>query len=162
MTKAEKVIVWGSTAVMTGTGIVIAWMEYVLTAPQPWAVVNHPWQPFILKLHIISAPVMVFGIGMISMRHIWPHFKNGLKKGRRSGIWNMLLAIPMIGTGYALQALSNAGWLQVMGYLHFALGTIFGAIAFIHFLATARKTRQAPPKTSATPRWRRRRNASTV
>lgn len=143
MTKAEKITVWGSTAVMTLTGVAIAWMEYVMKpADGSFAVVNHPWQPFMLKLHILSAPVMVFGIGMIAMRHIWPHYTAGLKKGRRSGIWSMLLTVPMIVSGYVIQALTSATWLLVLGYVHFALGMLFGLGAAVHFVATNRKTRQ--------------------
>lgn len=157
MTKAEKVTVWSSTAVMTITGFVIAWMEYVLKPADTFAIVNHPWQPFLLKLHILSAPVMVFGIGMIAMRHIWPHFKNGLKKGRRSGVSSMLLMVPMILSGYAIQVLTNATWLTVVGYIHFALGAAFGVGAVVHFVATNRKNRRTTfPYSPATERPARR------
>ena len=138
MNKAEKITVWGSTAVMTVTGVALAGMEYLLEPADPFAVVNHPWQPAMLKLHILSAPVMVFGIGMIFMRHIWPHFRAGLKKGRRSGIWSMLLTVPMIATGYALQVLSSVSWLNTLGYVHFALGSAFAIGGGLHFLATRR------------------------
>ena len=143
MNRAEKITVWGSTAVMTATGVALAGMEYLLEPADPFAVVNHPWQPAILKVHILSAPVLVFGIGMIFMRHIWPHFRTGLKKGRRSGIWSMLLTVPMIVTGYALQVLSSASWLDALGYVHFALGTAFGLGGAIHFVATRRRKRRA-------------------
>jgi hypothetical protein len=143
MTRAEKITVWGSTAVMTITGVAIAWMEYVLEPADAFAVVNHPWQPVLLKVHILSAPVMVFGIGMIFLRHIWPHFRTGLKKGRRSGIWSMVLTIPMIVTGYALQVMSNVGWLTTLGYIHFALGSAFAVGGALHFLATRRSQRRS-------------------
>lgn len=143
MTKVEKITVWGSTALMTATGVAIAWMEYMLQPADPFAVVNHPWQPLLLKLHILSAPIMIFGIGMISMRHIWPHFRNGLRKGRRSGLWSMLLTVPMILTGYALQVVTQVGWLNVLGYLHLALGVAFAAGGGVHFFATRRKARRA-------------------
>ena len=143
MTKVEKITVWGSTAVMTVTGVAIAWMEYALEPVDPFAVVNHSWQPALLKVHILSAPVMVFGIGMIFMRHIWPHFRSGLAMGRRSGLWSMALTVPMIATGYALQVLSNAEWLTTLGYIHFALGTAFAVGGAVHFSATRRKRRRA-------------------
>ena len=143
MTKAEKITVWGSTAVMTATGVAIGWMEHAVTPSDAFAVVNHPWQPFLLKLHILSAPVMVFGIGMIFMRHIWPHFRNGLKMGRRSVIGSMLLTVPMIVSGYAIQVLTSASWLRILGWAHLVLGVMFAIGATIHFVATNRRARKA-------------------
>ena len=145
MTKTEKITVWGSTAVMTATGAALGGMEYFLEPADAFAVVNHPWQPWLLKLHILSAPIMVFGIGMIVMRHIWPHFRNGLKQGRRSGIWSMLLTVPMVLTGYALQVFTSGSWLTALGYAHFALGIAFAAGGAIHYMATKRKARRATP-----------------
>lgn len=144
MTTAEKITVWTSATVMTVTGVVIAWMDYVMKPADAFAVVNHPWQPALLKLHILSAPILVFGIGMIFMRHIWPHFRAGLTKGRRSGITSMLLTIPMILTGYALQVLTSTGWLTAVGYAHFALGTAFGIGGAVHYLATRRRRARQP------------------
>lgn len=143
MTKIEKVMVWGSTVAVTLTGTVYAWMKYTLEPADAFAVVNHPLQPLVLKLHIISGPFLIFGIGMITMRHIWPHFRSGWKKGRRSGITGALMALPMIATGYAIQAFSSAGWLLILGYIHFALGLVFAAGAAIHFVAIRRKTQTA-------------------
>lgn len=151
MNQAEKVTVWGSTAVMTVTGVALAGMEYLLEPADPFAVVNHAWQPAMLKLHILSAPVMVFGIGMIFMRHIWPHFRAGLKKGRRSGIWSMLLTVPMIATGYALQVLSSVSWLNTLGYVHLALGSAFAVGGALHFLATRRRQRRSADAGKAMP-----------
>lgn len=158
MTNVEKVMVWGSTAVVAVTGTALAWMKYVLHTADVFAVVNHPLQPFVLKLHIVSAPFLIFGIGMITMRHIWPHFRSGWKRGRRSGISSALLALPMIGTGYAIQALTNASWLRIIGYVHFVLGMIFAIGALIHYVAIRRRNNQSTlgpgypaPSTTATP-----------
>jgi hypothetical protein len=138
MTKLEKVMVWGSTAAVTATGLVYSWMKYMLQPVDTFAVINHPLQPLVLKLHIVTAPFLVFGVGMIAMRHIWPHFKAGLRKGRRSGISSMLLLVPMIATGYALQALTSAPWLRAIGLIHLGLGVVFAIGAAIHYAATTR------------------------
>lgn len=143
MMKFEKVVVWGSTAAVTSTGVAYGWMKYMMQSADPFAIVNHPLQQVMLKIHIVTAPILIFGIGMILLRHIWPHFRNGLKAGRRSGIWSALITLPMIATGYAIQVLTSASWLRVIGYLHLGLGLIFGAAALVHAVATRRKQRLA-------------------
>lgn len=143
MTRVEKVMVWGSTAAVTVTGSIYGVMKYLMTPTDPFAVVNHPLQPVVLKLHIISGPFLIFGIGMITMRHIWPHFKSGWKKGRKSGIGSAVLALPMIATGYAIQAITSASWLTIIGYVHLALGLAFAAGAAVHYVKVKRKTARA-------------------
>ena len=168
MTKVEKVMVWGSTVAVTATGVAYAWMKYLLHPLDSFAVINHPLQPLVLKLHIVSAPFLVFGIGMIALRHIWPHFRAGLRKGRRSGVSSMLILIPMIATGYALQALSSASWLRIIGLVHLGLGLIFAIGAALHYVATNRRTAanqdfEAPQMQSVKHDWRwnnRKRSAS--
>lgn len=140
MTRFEKYAVWGSTTAVAATGIVYAWMKYLLEPADAFAVVNHPLQPLVLKLHIVTAPVMVFAIGMIAMRHIWPHFRKGLARGRRSGVSSMLVIVPMIATGYALQVFASERVLRWLGYIHLGLGLIFSAAALLHGVAT----RKAP------------------
>lgn len=149
MMKFEKVVVWGSTATVTVTGVAYGCMKYLLQPADAFAIVNHPWQPFMLKLHIVSAPVLIFGIGMILMRHIWPHFRAGLKRGRRSGISSGLITIPLIATGYAIQVMTSASWLTFVGYVHFGLGIVFGVAALAHAIATRRRQRLALVKEAA-------------
>ncbi|MGQ0813057.1 MAG: hypothetical protein ACT4O1_01145 [Gemmatimonadota bacterium] len=139
MTRLEKWLVWGSTVAVTVTGTALGVMKYMMAPTDTFAVVNHPLQPLVLKLHIITAPFLIFGIGMITMRHIWPHFRSGWKRGRKSGVSSALLAMPMIGTGYAIQALTSSRWLALIGYLHFALGLVFAIGAAIHFVKTRRR-----------------------
>jgi hypothetical protein len=149
MMKFEKYVVWGSTTAVTGTGVVYGWMKHLMHPSDPFAVVNHSLQPLVLKLHIVSAPVLVFGIGMILMRHIWPHFRNGLRRGRRSGILSALITLPMIATGYALQASASVGWLKAIGYVHLGLGLVFGFAALAHALAT--RARRSASSMDAAP-----------
>ena len=59
---------------LTGTsGIGLLWTKYVLHNDDPWAVINHPLQPWFLKTHIVVTPLLVFALGMVTARHIWPY-----------------------------------------------------------------------------------------
>lgn len=141
MTTFEKVTVWTSTVAVTVTGTVYAGMKYLLQPADPYAIVNHPLQPLVLKLHIVTAPFLVFAIGLITLRHIWPHFQSGWKRARRSGMASALLTVPMIATGYAIQTLTSESWLRVFGYVHLALGILFGIGAASHLFASRRASK---------------------
>jgi hypothetical protein len=45
-------------------------MQHLMEPVNEWAVINHPLQPLVLKLHILVAPVMVFAVGMVAVNHM--------------------------------------------------------------------------------------------
>lgn len=141
MTRFERWLVWGSTAAVSLTGFVYAAMKYLMQPADEFAVVNHPLQPLVLKLHIITAPVLVFAIGMIALRHIWPHFRAGVKYARRSGIATAAVIAPMVLTGYLVQAVTHVPLLTALAWSHLALGTVFALGAAAH-VAVTRRPRQ--------------------
>src|SRR5262249_34490426 len=70
MTTLEKALVNLSSILVGLSGVVYAWMKYLMTTDDPYAVVNHPLQPWVLDLHLIAAPILVFSIGLIFMDHV--------------------------------------------------------------------------------------------
>lgn len=132
MSPFEKWLLLGSTAAVTLTGVVYGWMKYLLTPVEPWAVINHPLQPFMLKLHILVAPFAVFALGMIALRHVWAHFRRGVPARRRSGLLGMSSAIPMILTGYLIQSVTHVGWLAAFVWAHVITGTAYAVALLIH------------------------------
>jgi hypothetical protein len=141
MSTWEKHLIWWSTAAVALTGFVYAWMKYLLQPADEWAIVNHPLQPLILKLHILVAPVLVFAIGLITSRHILAHLRSRTPSGRRSGTSAALIIVPMILSGYLMQAVTHSGLLSALGYLHLAVGTVYAAAFLAHALATRRLRR---------------------
>lgn len=142
MNRFEKRLLWGSSGAVILTGFVYLWMKYALTPAQPWDVVNHPLQPLVLKLHILVAPVMVFAIGMITTRHIWRHFRENVARGRRSGITAALVVVPMVVTGYLIQAVTHAGWLKAIAYAHIGFSVVFSLGLALHYVATRNARRR--------------------
>lgn len=132
MTRSEKYLVWIASAGVTLTGVVYAWMKYVMRPADPFAVVNSPLQPLVLKLHIVSAPILVFAIGMIFTRHAWRNYRERVQSGRRSGLSALVVVLPMIATGYLVEVLADASWVRVLGYVHFALGSAFAVATLVH------------------------------
>jgi hypothetical protein len=107
------------------TGIGLFWTKYLITSDDPWAVINHPLQPWLLKAHILVVPALVFVLGLIATRHIWPHAKAGLRYGLRSGIITTLVTVPMIVSGYLIQVITQPGWLTGIAIVHIATGFLF-------------------------------------
>ena len=136
----EKWSVWSTTTVVSVTGVVYFWMKYFMQPIEPWAVINHPWQPWVLKLHIVSAPLLVFALGLITLRHIWEHFRSRVRWGRKSGIITAAVAGPMILTGYLIQSITHEGWLTVMAISHITLGLLFGVGLALHRVFVRRRS----------------------
>ena len=50
---------------VAATGIVYFCMKHLMATTDPFAVVNHPWQPAMLAVHIVAAPFFVVFFGML-------------------------------------------------------------------------------------------------
>lgn len=125
MSRLERWIVLVTSGATALTGVGLFWTKYLITSSDPWSVVNHPLQPLLLKAHILAAPGLVFALGMIAVRHVWQHYRAGLRRGRRSGIITALVTVPMVVSGYLIQAITAPTWLQLVAVVHIATSGIF-------------------------------------
>lgn len=143
MTSVEKWTVWVTSAVVFATGTVYLWMKYWLPAPDAFSIVHHPLQPLFLKLHILSAPLLVFALGSITLRHVWRHYMSGTRQGRVSGLSTALLVIPMVLTGYLIQAITGESALRAVALIHIITGLAYGVVVLVHQLLVRRGRRSA-------------------
>jgi hypothetical protein len=107
-----------SNLLVGGTGLVYAWMLYLVRPSDPYAVVNHPLQPQMQHLHILVAPLLVFVVGLVWQRHIWAHWSKGIRRARRSGISMVLTLVPMVVSGYLIQTAVDGGWRKAWVVVH--------------------------------------------
>ena len=107
-----------SNLLVGGTGLVYAWMRYAVEPEDPWAVVNHPWQPDVQHWHVLAAPLLVFACGMIWREHVWSGFRRGFPDRRRSGLFLGLMLVPMIASGYGIQVSVEESWRQAWIWIH--------------------------------------------
>ncbi len=157
MNRFERWAVWSTSVATVLTGVVYLWMKYLMVSHDPFAVVNHPLQPLVLKLHILVAPLLTFSLGVVALRHIWHHLKAGVREGRRSGLWTAVVLGPMILTGYLIQAITHEGWLKAMAYSHIGFGLAYGVALLAHqFSAGGKQARGVRAKQRRTRRRRRR------
>lgn len=132
MRRPTKWLLLGSSLATGITGVVYAWMKYLMEPSEPWAVINHPLQPWMLKAHILAAPVLVFAFGLIAVDHVWKHFRCLVPAGRRSGILAGALFAPMVMSGYLIQVFTHPGWLRAMVWAHLATGTVYLVAFLLH------------------------------
>lgn len=155
MTRLEKWSVLSTSVATAVTGVGYFGIKYLLEPAEPWAVINHPLQPWLLKAHILVAPFLVFSVGMITLRHVWRHFQSRTPWGRRSGILAALALAPMIVSGYLIQAVTHAGWLTVTAWAHIGFGAAYALGAALHWPALRRARAGTHPGTGNAPRRRR-------
>lgn len=136
MSPFERWSVWLTTAATLVTGVVYWWMKEMMTAADPWAVINHPLQPWVLKAHILVAPLLVFSVGLITSRHVWRHFRMGVGQGRKSGLIAAASFIVMVASGYALQVFTAETLLRFLGWTHLGLGIVYSLGVAAHYPAT--------------------------
>jgi hypothetical protein len=158
VTRFERWAVWSTSAATFVTGLIYLWMKYMLVSDDPLAVMNHPWQGAVLKAHILVAPLLVFSIGLVALRHVWRHLRANMQDGRRSGLLTVALLGPMIATGYLIQTITSQGWLRAMALSHMGLGLLYGVGLLAHqFAAGGRKARALRAETRRVRKRRRRR-----
>jgi hypothetical protein len=143
VTRFERWAVWISSVTTFVTGVVYLWLKYVVVSDDPFAVVNSPWQGPVLKLHIIAAPTLVFAFGLVAVRHVWRHLRGQVAAGRLSGLTGVGALIPMVATGYLIQAVTDEGWLRALAWAHIGTGLLFGVALLAHqFAAGGRQARE--------------------
>jgi hypothetical protein len=118
LTRFEAWTVHLATLLVGGTGLVYAWMLYLLSPVDELSVVNHPWQPDVQHLHVLAAPLLVFAAGLIWRRHVWNCWRLGVKDRHRSGVALALTLAPMTVSGYLLQTSVGETWRQVWLAVH--------------------------------------------
>jgi hypothetical protein len=119
-------------ALVTLTGVLLAWMKYGMKSDDPFSVVNHPMQPGMLAAHVLVAPVALFGLGWVFSTHIVPKFRSGAKPQRRSGLSSMWLIAPMVMSGYVLQVVTSDGARHWTAVTHWSTSAVFLIAYVIH------------------------------
>jgi hypothetical protein len=109
-----------SNLLVGGTGLVYAWMVFLVQPADPYAVVNHPLQPQVQHLHILIAPLLVFTAGLIWRRHAWSQWRRGVEDRRKSGLSLISLLVPMIVSGYLIQTATDDSWRRIWVWVHLA------------------------------------------
>lgn len=145
MTRAQTVYLHLCVLLTAATGVVFAWMKYFMTSSDEFAVANHPLQPHMLSAHVVVAPLLVFGLGWIFSDHIWPKFRGNGSPNRRSGLWSMVMIVPMTLSAYLMQISTNESLHEAMKWLHIVSSGLFTVAYVVHLIAKPRSAQRRDP-----------------
>jgi len=129
VSRGQTVFLHFANLAVSGTGLVYAWMRYLADPVDEWAIVNHPWQPLMQHLHVLSAPLLVFAIGVIWSVHAIAKLRNG-SRGRASGLGLMALFLPMAASGYLLQVAVDPEWRRRWIWIH-VMSSLLWVVVFV-------------------------------
>lgn len=118
MTRAERWLFDLSNLLVGATGIVYVVMKYFMEAADEWAVVNHPWQPHVQHLHVLTAPLIVFAGGLLWRHHVLDRMKNSGRNGKATGYALIAQFVPMVLSGYLIQVSVSETWRSVWIWVH--------------------------------------------
>jgi hypothetical protein len=131
MKRFPKGLLMASSGATGVTGVAYFGLDRFYVPVDPFAI-GHPLEPWLLKAHILAAPVLVFAIGFITLDHIWKNYRCLVPAGRRSGIVAMWTIGPMVMSGYLIQAVTSVGWLEALGWLHLVSGLAYLVSLLLH------------------------------
>ncbi len=131
MSRGQSVFLHLANLAVSGTGLIYAWMRYLVEPVDEWAVVNHPWQPLVQHLHVLAAPLLVFAIGLIWSVHAIAKIRNS-RRVRASGLGLMALFLPMAASGYLLQVAVDPGWRRTWIWIHVASSLLWVGAFAVH------------------------------
>ena len=131
--------------IVATTGVAYLYMRYVMAATDPFAVINHPWQPFMLSLHIVAAPVFIAFFGMLFRSHTLRKLVSPNAGNRRTGWTSLISFSAMAMTGYVLQVASDPAWLSWLVWAHVSTSLIFVAGYGVHLVIGWRSPIAADP-----------------
>jgi hypothetical protein len=144
MSAFERWLLHAATGLTAATGFLYFGMKYLLTPADPFSAVNHPWQPHVLALHVLAAPLLVFALGLIMREHIVGRFLEARpQQGRASGAATILVAFPMIVSGYLIQVVTDPIMRRVLMVIHVASGALFALWFGVHLLFAGTRRRAA-------------------
>ncbi|MCI0413194.1 FAD:protein FMN transferase [bacterium] len=150
MNRLESWLLHLSTIVLTVTGLGYAWMHYLMKPDDPFSVVNHPWEPHFLSTHILVAPLLMLGFGMVLHSHILFKISAGARSARKTGLVLIPLFAAMVISGYLLQVVVS-DFRKILLWVHLGTGSLWSLFYLVHQIASYAQRRA---KQNGSPRYR--------
>ena len=140
-----------ASALVIGTGAVWAYLRYVHdVGPEPEDPVlavewtgAHPLEPATRDLHLLTAPLLVFAVGLIWSGHVAPRLLRPWAR-RATGLGLALLFGPMVLTGVLLQVAESEASRTAWAWAHGVSSLVWAAADLGHQLGPWRRPRRQP------------------
>ena len=138
MTRWERLAFNVLGGVVSASGLVYAWMKYGMATDDPFALVNHPLQPAMLKVHLMASPWFILSCGVLIGSHVMAITGRGPSPNRRTGFVTLASVLAMTFSGYGLQVFTAPVWTRAMLALHLASAGLFLVIYGVHLVIALR------------------------
>lgn len=149
MTRPQAWTLHAAALLVGGSGLVYGWMRYFLEPLDEFAVVNHPWQPTLQHLHVLTAPLLVFATALVWSEHVWKRARGGYPRRRPTGLTLFVLFFPMVFSGGLVQVAESEGLRTAAIWLHALSGTLWCAAYAVHLALHLRRGKTGPSVESA-------------
>jgi hypothetical protein len=123
------------------TGGAYFWMKYMLVNTDPFAVVNHPWQPAMLAVHLVASPPLLLMFGVLLNSHILRKVRATGLPNRKTGLLSLGTFFAMVASGYLLQVVTAESLTQALVTIHVATGSVFSVTYAAHLVISVRLAR---------------------
>jgi hypothetical protein len=134
MSRFERWFLHFSAATLGASGVAFAVMKYLLEPVDPYALINHPLQPWMLAAHVLAAPLILFAVGIIVKDHIWAEVRRRTARNRLTGLASFIALGIGVLSGYLLQTTTREGLRTLLMVAHLGFGVIFLLGYLAHFL----------------------------
>lgn len=128
---------WGfnaAYAAMTLSGTAYFVMKYLMATDDPFAVVNHPWEPTMLAAHVVAGPVAIALFSLAFRSHGLPKIWQATAVNRKSGLAAGGLFVILVGSGYLNQVATHPVVLDSSIWTHIGAGGAFGVAYAVHLV----------------------------
>jgi hypothetical protein len=146
MSRTEAALLHAGTWLTAASGVAYFWMKSVMQASDPYSALHHPWQPQMLALHVLAAPILVFALGLIGRGHVLERYRDKTPHpARLSGAATVLPALPMIASGYLIQVVTGTAVRRTLVIIHLLTGGLFVLLFAVHAaVGWVRRARNGP------------------
>jgi hypothetical protein len=143
MSRRLALLTWSLVLATAGTGLLQAWMRYVVEASDPFSAYNHPWQGTTEALHALFGPLAALGLGIVLAAHAKPKWSSPAAHwaARRSGAFVVGLLLVLVVTGAWLNAWPPVDG-KLLNWTHGIVGTSF-ALAVVGHSWSSRRAKRA-------------------
>jgi len=137
MTRAQAWTLHASALAVGGTGLVYAWMRYLLEPVDELALVNHPLEPSFQHAHVFTAPLLVFACALVWSQHVWKRVRNGHRPRRPTGLVLFALFFPMVLSGVWIQVAEEELARDLAVWTHAGTGILWILAYGVHLVSRA-------------------------
>ena len=132
--RAERWFFNAMHAAVTLSGVAYFCMKYLMTTDDPFALVNHPWEPTMLSIHVVAAPLVVVFFGMAFRSHTLRKLLQASPVNRRSGLTSAGSFLVMTLSGYLIQVATSPALIATAIWTHVATSALFVITYGVHLV----------------------------